>query len=156
MGIDDATLAEWERLTRSDLCDNRPCERLESALQEAITEIRRLREESSRHWASVTDRWSSTNDKFQQERIKWDNQYEALQSTLAAHRAVMRELAEALHGLYTLVEKGLLVRNITNDSHFPSYMAEATEVVMALKKTTDALAHPLVVAARREGGDEDS
>mgnify|MGYP001604602097 CR=1 FL=1 len=88
----------------------------------------------------------------QLEKCRWHSSLEELEDRVDTAMAVVRELAEALHGLYTLVEKGLLVRNMTNDSHFPSYMAEATEVVMALKKTTDALAHPLVQQAREEKG----
>ena len=53
-------------------------------------------------------------------------------------------LAEASKEIWRLIEEGWLVRNTTNDSHFPSYMAKATQLVSALKTLSDALAHPSV------------
>ena len=53
-------------------------------------------------------------------------------------------LAGASKEIWRLIEEGWLVRNTTNDSHFPSYMAKATQLVSALKTLSDALAHPSV------------
>ena len=88
--IDDATLTGWERLTRSDLCDNRPCERLESALQDAIAEIRRLQNElDNRDYVE----WRRAYDSDLGKRI------EILSQNLTAHQAVVRELADAARHL---------------------------------------------------------
>jgi len=58
-----------------------------------------------------------------------------------------RALREALAGLFDLVEKGLLVRNTTNDGHFPSYMAEAVKITKALA-AAQALLTPTPGAVR--------
>ena len=89
-------------------------------------EIRRLREEM--------DRWSSINDKFQRERIKWDNQYEALQSALAAHQAVVQAAKEVVNRV-TVYNSGSTVI-------MPQTDAGVTEFWSAIRA--------LVVAARTE------
>ena len=43
------------------------------------------------------------------------------------------DLLGALQELFDLVEEGVLVRNSTNDSHFPSYMAMSVRLVEALR-----------------------
>jgi len=47
-------------------------------------------------------------------------------------------LRAALDALMGLVDDGLLVRNITNDDHWPSYMAEATRIVSVLSQVKAA------------------
>ena len=38
-----------------------------------------------------------------------------------------------------MIDNGLLVRNTTNDEHWPSYMAESTTLVKALSEAKAAL-----------------
>ena len=136
--IDDATLTGWERLTRSDLCDNRPCERLESALQDAIAEIRRLREERNYALGKETD---AKNELANRDYVEWRRAYdsdlgkriEILSQNLSAHQAVVRELASVL-----------------DVDAWPEFANEGDMIAWVERKHA-ALTHPLVVAAWTEG-----
>ena len=112
--FDDATLAEWEQDIEQAL---RPSSLQQGAmwtgamaghLREAIEEIRRLRDMQG--W------WDETK------------------AALAAHRAVVRELAETLE-----------------ESDEPG-QAQEEECACWRARKDAALAHPLVVAARKEKG----
>ena len=109
--IDDATLAEWER--------NDPWN---PQMKEAATEIRRLREESM---ITLTD-----GRTFPLGEVA--DAYEELRIALAAHRAVVRELARFL------VEE----HRLRNATHYCDHSCLARIL----------LAHPLVQQAREEKG----
>jgi len=64
-----------------------------------------------------------------------------------ANLAPFIALAKAAQEIWALIEQGQLVRNTTNDAHFPSYMAESVRLVTGLKALQDALAHPAVQRA---------
>ena len=67
-----------------------------------------------------------------------------------ADRDALVAVAKALRGVLGLVEAGHLVRNITNDAHFPTYLAESARLVQVLKDATEALAHPVIQRAVKE------
>lgn len=55
-------------------------------------------------------------------------------------------LVEALEGLYVLIEKGDLVRDITNDDEFSSFAAQGLRITKAFNSARTAIAQ-----AREEG-----
>ena len=114
--IDDATLAEWEQMA------DRGHPALSTPLLSAITEIRRLREYQEYFAPGVTE----------------------LQADLAAHRAVIRELAERLDH----------VAPVGHDINC-EYQSEFEDAHKGCPRciADEGLAHPLVQQAREEGRD---
>ena len=98
--IDDDTLAAWQELGRDELCDAKDCAVLETTLDQALTEIRRLQEERNYALGKETD---AKNELANRDYVEWRRAYdsdlgkriEILSQNLAAHQAVLRELAEA-------------------------------------------------------------
>ena len=64
--------------------------------------------------------------------------------------ARLARLGEALKAMVTCLDDQVFVRNITNDDHFPSYVAQASRIVAVLKAAQDALAD---AGAGKERGD---
>ena len=119
--IDDATLMEWE-LTPSP----------NGYLQQAIAEIRRLREcrtcGGAPHPSGKVCICGGTN--FVEEELRQIRlALFAAEQDLAAHQAVVRELAEELDGIWL----------------------DPQDHPETVKRINGLLAHPLVVQARREG-----
>ena len=54
--------------------------------------------------------------------------------------ARLARLGEALKAMMACIDDQVFVRNITNDDHFPSYVAQASRIVAVLKAAQDALA----------------
>ena len=118
--LDEVTLTKWE--TEAARIDD-------WHMREAIAELRRLREEVAR-----------TQDILQ----GWITTAVTRGDALAAHQAVVRELAEA----------GMGLRNLLNENQLPHHSgvtAKNCSRCSLLARMEAALAHPLVVAARTEG-----
>ena len=116
--IPDAMLAEWE--ARAQQIGDWP-------MRQAIEEIRRLRGEVART-QGILQGWITTAV------TRGD--------ALAAHQAVVRELAEA----------GMGLRNLLNENQLPHHSgvtAKNCSRCSLLARMEAALAHPLVVAARK-------
>ena len=64
--------------------------------------------------------------------------------------ARLARLGEALNAVLACIDDQVFVRNVTNDAHFPSYLAQGTRIVTVLKAAQDALAD---AGAGKEGGD---
>mgnify|MGYP001579144458 CR=1 FL=1 len=118
--IDDATLAGWERLveTHQDYM-------LTHALKQAIAEIRRLREVERAVWSQGLEADGQT-----MATLTLENQ--RFKASLAAHRAVVRELA-------TLLDVDAL----------PEFANEGDTIAWVERKNA-ALTHPLVQQAWEE------
>ncbi len=48
--------------------------------------------------------------------------------------------ALALRNLLALIDEGLLVRNTTNDAHFPSYLKESARIVKVIAEAQHVVA----------------
>ena len=125
MPIDDATLAAWEHEVVA-------CPPFFAAIiKTAITEIRRLREEVANHSKCIEE--IQVGQLAEAER---ENELHAQKdATLAAHRAVVRELAQLLENACAMRQSGgFLGDNIDR---------WLTSIILLL-------AHPLVQQAREE------
>ena len=122
--IDDATLTEWEQ---NHNCGKKlnPDYAMSCRICDLLDEIRRLREEVEGQRAS--------RDKYHQDWLY-------AKADLAAHRAVMRELADMLTRV-----AGLAAGLDDDDPWF----GERRGAKAILDCVAPLLAHPLVVAARK-------
>ena len=59
---------------------------------------------------------------------------------LADRDARLARLGEALKAMMACIDDQVFVRNITNDDHFPSYVAQGSRIVAVLTAAQDALA----------------
>jgi hypothetical protein len=62
--------------------------------------------------------------------------------------AEVERLRGALRGLMDLIDEGWLVRNTTNDGHFPSFLTESKRLVKVLADAQEALAEPAAGAPK--------
>ena len=131
--IDDAMLAEWEELQRDDLCDHRACERLETALGEAIAEIRRLREQYHLYYEDSMVMMEQRDAAYAEG--------DTLKTDLATHQAVVRELAEVLYLVATYC-------NCSQPLHQGEHDVGCAQFWNMVQEAQKALAHPLVQQAR--------
>ena len=117
--IPDATLTEWERyLNQLEESTGLPVDGSGRFLRSCIAEIRRLREERT-FCKECHDLSLMRQDEILRR--------EGVEADLAAHQAVVRELA-------------LCCEELIAQGHVPKWIAEVLE---------EKLAHPLVVARRK-------
>mgnify|MGYP001578378557 CR=1 FL=1 len=126
--IDDATLAEWEKKAHQNWMGT-----VTEHLLAAIKEIRRLREVERAVWNQGLEADGQTRAT-----LTLENQ--RLKARIAAYRAVVRELAEAIEMLTEKSPNGLRIIHGGVDHSVDSFSC----------RVCLALAHPLVVVARRE------
>ena len=147
--IDDITLAVWEKNVREGAYTS--VHYVGDRLQEAIAEIRRQREEHrelAKHLEDTIDpecrrlldealtksgQWYEYGRARLKENADWCEKYSVLEDALAAHQAVVRELAELL-----------------DVDALPEFANEGDMVAWVERKNA-ALAYPIVAAARTEG-----
>lgn len=99
--------------------------------------IRRLMDEGRYHHAAAEA--LSVIAALTAAKLAAEGERDAPRASAPAPDAV-RRLVEAVDEIMGLIDDGLLVRNITNDAHFPSFLAESTRLVKALSGIKDALA----------------